>query len=713
MRNLCNQTCTNLSCHGSLKRTQFDEIEPLFTAAFKSKHSYIANKAAEAWNSVVKDDENVDCSDSLKSIVSSLRLTVDLALPGSQTADYGAQAGASGREDISFVALSSASPHPDGQHVSTGEQVSSGGPSLRRTSSRKRRMESTPESSRKKPSKRSSTPRRLRHDNSQIQFAPIAPSSPLADESQHLTERQKEVRERQRGNSGLYSEMADSSPISTKKEDKKKHKQKTTPQRGESYSNLITSTPTPRRGQVLHLDDMNDPPSSPPLPRPYPLLSEIQSRSREASSMENWAFSSPPGSPVTSQQLAAQHEEEAQPQVLAEASQPSQTGMVTRSRRRGSVGNDETVNVIPSSLNTEDKMSDESSTNTAVKERKRSKRLSRQDSNPTPTEQRSRTNSTAKEAPKPADNTPVAAKSRSTRSSRKSDVAQSEENDQPPEVLGSRRGRRSLRGRSAQVDTTVQPDKSDTVESVTVATEEQVQEQPSSPVIPSTPVSGDKNSEVAETRRKRKRGGSRSTRSRKLQSTGLHVSQSSQETQLPQPSQATDEEHVTDSQKQDLSTLPKLEQGTKQSSPVIETRKSARQRHEEPEELKAADVAAVTQRRSSSKRRNASGHKSAREEGDTDEEVMSQLVTESNAASQSSVEPQPKEDDAMHEDEEPVQLGLPVEESKPSILNTLQQGLNQLRSATLSRDDVYKMEDMLMDMKRELFEAERRGRQSE
>jgi hypothetical protein len=263
------------------------------------------------------------------------------------------------------------------------------------------------------------------------------------------------------------------------------------------------------------------------------------------------------------------------------------------------------------------------------------------------------------------------------------------------------------------MDTTDQLDKSDIVESVTAAMEKEIQEQPSPPVIPSTPASGDKGSEANEMRRKRKRGGSKSSRGRKRQSTGLHLSQSSQETQPSQYSQAADEGQVADSQKQDLPTLPKLEQGAKQSSSVTETRKSARQRHEEPEELKAADVAAVTQRRSSSKRRSVPSHKSPREEGDTDEEIMSQLVTESYAASQSSVEPQPKEDDPVHEEEEPVQLGVPVEESKPSILDTLEQGLNQLRSATLSRDDVYKMEDMLMDMKRELFEAERRGRQSE
>jgi hypothetical protein len=131
--------------------------------------------------------------------------------------------------------------------------------------------------------------------------------------------------------------------------------------------------------------------------------------------------------------------------------------------------------------------------------------------------------------------------------------------------------------------------------------------------------------------------------------------------------------------------------------------------------------------------------------GDTDEELMSQLVTESIAASQSqepeleveipdALVPDSMEDMSVDEEasiEEPaVELQDPVEEAqdpvaeteqaeaeeetvevKPdSIMETLRGGLKQLQGAALSRDEVYRLEDMLMDMKRELFEAERRGR---
>jgi hypothetical protein len=44
------------------------------------------------------------------------------------------------------------------------------------------------------------------------------------------------------------------------------------------------------------------------------------------------------------------------------------------------------------------------------------------------------------------------------------------------------------------------------------------------------------------------------------------------------------------------------------------------------------------------------------------------------------------------------------------IIELFRGGLDELRTARLSREEVYQIEDMFMDMKRELYEAERRGR---
>jgi hypothetical protein len=124
---------------------------------------------------------------------------------------------------------------------------------------------------------------------------------------------------------------------------------------------------------------------------------------------------------------------------------------------------------------------------------------------------------------------------------------------------------------------------------------------------------------------------------------------------------------------------------------------------------------------------------------DTDEEIMSQLVSESNAASQAgSVPPeaslvviqdsmvsssfsfdrarQAKVDQERGEQLDTVAVAAPdttSTESAESIMETLRVGMAGLQDASLSRDEFNKIEDMLVEMKRELFEAERRGRRGE
>lgn len=52
----------------------------------------------------------------------------------------------------------------------------------------------------------------------------------------------------------------------------------------------------------------------------------------------------------------------------------------------------------------------------------------------------------------------------------------------------------------------------------------------------------------------------------------------------------------------------------------------------------------------------------------------------------------------------------PETDQAMKIMDLFRGGLEELRSARLSREEVYRIEDMFMDMKRELYEAERRGR---
>ncbi|TQV96921.1 telomere length regulator protein rif1-like protein [Cordyceps javanica] len=695
------QACAIFTGNGCLNKAQFDDAEALFTTAFKSKQAYIVQKAADAWNTIVKDEESVDCSESLKSVVSSLRLTLDIALPGSEAGDFGAQSGR-GREDISFVALSSMSSHQDGQQEPCSTTGSST-PSLRRSSSRKRRSETIPEPSRTKRPRPSATPKRLRHDNSQIKFAPIASPSPVVEESQHLTERQREVRERQREESNLYSELQNpSANVSGDEKDasnadtKSKSKQKGTPQRQEKYSKHVTSTPTPRRGQVLQLDDFNDPPSSPPLPRPCPLLSEIKSRSRASNSMENWEFSSPPGSP------AAKHPgltdaEQAPNAALAEIQQPA-TGVVTRSRRRGSVGPDEPIKVIPSSLDVEDK--------------------AEADVKPSPKKQNKSTPRSRKGKPRGS----VSASLRELPENASDETSKPMEAQAGAEAVGEAtvevtngtskpsRRRRSLRGKATASELSLEI-------AIPSSAPEDLPALPSSPAAPSTPAASLKDDPISEPKkRKRKRSG--------LSSAGSTPKKRRSPQREKEPEPEWEPERVledelapgTGEESEESQSLPELRKAENGTNATKNTRRSARQQHQPAEK---SPLKRRTRSRSRAKKGKSAVPEHSKEGGDTDEEIMSQLVTEATAATAS----QPKTEDVemtvaapesfAADAPEVVSETVPKEKTKPSIMDTLRQGLDQLRSTTLSRDEVYKMEEMLLDMKREIYEAEFRGRKSE
>jgi len=184
----------------------------------------------------------------------------------------------------------------------------------------KPKHQKTPGTKNSDASRRRSAPR-LRHDDSQLQFALIetSPLSSKQPESQVLTEHQREVRERQKENAALFPDIR-SSPGAKQKEPAlssrsrnispqkpSRGREAATPEPERAFDSYISSTPTPRRGQpvVILEHDMPDLPSSPPEPRGNPLAAEIMSRSASNSLFEDWEFSSSPvsGSPNPSRQL--------------------------------------------------------------------------------------------------------------------------------------------------------------------------------------------------------------------------------------------------------------------------------------------------------------------------------------------------------------------------------------------------------------------------
>ncbi|RGP72087.1 telomere length regulator rif1 [Fusarium sporotrichioides] len=767
VQSLWDNICAQLLTLGRLEKKDLDAIEPLVSAAFRSKHRHVVNKMAETWNALVKDEESLDCSESLKSIITSLRPTVDVLYPGMEESggDFGAQVQSfvDSQDDLSFVALSSAK--------STGQEVEQAGPpapsmtpmSMRGPLTRKRRRDATPESVVKTRSAKRTTTPRLRHDNSQIQFAPIV-SSPLVGESQHLTERQMEVRQRQEENAGLYSDIRSSprprSRAATEEEPKDLEVQKprnleTTPERKASYEEFITSTPTPRRGLALHLEGINDPPSSPPEPRRNPLLSEIQTRSKARDSMESWQFSSPPGSPAIDLQAA-----KTQPQAETPTKSNS-SAKNKRSKRRGrKSGSSKKRDTLPSSPVDQEVTEDVGVLSNA--NRTQNMEEAEEDRSESPTCNlvgSSQQPEQLQETPRSGDDefvdaqtspidvtdnaAPTVVQKQGPSQNHESSFALSEGDESSFMRLVVEIESRPHHDREQFESVSVSPEKkkkskkrvsppaSIEVQGDTLSGEEQVITKQPSPadVVPSTPVdAGSETSELPATnlrgsKRKRKRSAhSVETRSKKRRS--AH----SPGREQPENSQPTSQEP---------------------NSPIPTVRRSSRRnaglkdKELRNQKAQASPTKKTTRSSASQALQTRSNLTDVRDDGDTDEELMSQLVTESMAASQSQ-ELDVRIPDAVVEDsmevvsadeaapiEEPAaeDRELSVEEVQDAaveqgetgeevsaevksdlIIETLRGGLKQLQGAALSRDEVYRLEDMLMDMKRELFEAERRGR---
>ncbi|KAK2606386.1 hypothetical protein QQS21_003205 [Conoideocrella luteorostrata] len=726
--------CTKIATQERSEWQDMDQIESLLTLGFKSKQATIVNRTAVALNIIMKENKDLKCSDNFETAISSIRSNIDIFLPtGSKIGnDFGAQIHtyAQLHNDANFMAASLQSSKRNAGDITAFPTVAT----LRRPITRKRRQELTPELTRERPVKRTSTPR-LRHEDSQIQFEPVASSSPLQDESQHLTERQREVRERQRETTALYSEAQSASPVASAQSLPKTSKerdvnvsheppQESTPKHSKSFEDLISSTPTPRRGQILQLEDFNDPPSSPPLPRPYPLLSEIQSRSRTDRPLESWEFSSPPGSPTVTTQ---REEAELPPTTEEAAGQRTKSLRSTKKQRQATIKArqsadrgispgpvddnsdiakvDQEPKVLPSidsratfggittrarTANGTPKAEEAASTKSIPLSRRRSLRHIESDAKSE--------NPTVKQDPDlrigaVASPTPQA-----------DDIIGSDPQPQPAQCL------------DTNIINQVEPHECIMVHTgsscPSPGNAETAVDRVLSPFVPSTPAESVEKAISSGSRRKRKRGskGGESCDKRRR----------SIENPVPEsPTPAVTRASLH---------LPISEDANAQLE-GIRTRISLRKRQQHASSDAIERMRKETRKQAPNLRKNM-------DSGDTDEEVNSQLATESHAASQQSqphhlntiamlsegLENEPRADVKELEVQSELDQSLakvdgidarasPLRsEETMSIMETLRNGLEQLRSISLTRERVYEVEDILMDMKRELFEAERRGR---
>ncbi|CAK7268421.1 hypothetical protein SEPCBS119000_003055 [Sporothrix epigloea] len=378
----------------------FAILEPLLCAVFTSKHRHTVNNALATWSRIYGEISKLEYPAKLKETLSTLQTFVDLPIPGLDnthiTSGEGHQPMFIDSQDgqAAIITLSSAGTNLAGgetlpatpvklQSPTAQSPLSAKSPSsVNKVSRGSNRKGSKNEQLGKK--KRKPTPARPRHNDSQIDFTAVSfasalpscsgisakvrrNSSDVIDESQILTERQREVRDRQRGNRAHYLDNSSPTPIrevaavmsaaapltvgressvplpqqemshvlvrSTIDQEQQplspSHEDLPLPEQiravtpepeaakatakvkgGGAFAqdNFVASTPTPRRGHALVLpeaiDNEIDSPSSPPEPRRYPLLPDISSQSRSSSILDEWQFSS---SPLSCSPISARH----------------------------------------------------------------------------------------------------------------------------------------------------------------------------------------------------------------------------------------------------------------------------------------------------------------------------------------------------------------------------------------------------------------------
>lgn len=308
------------------------DLEVLFCAGLQSKHRAIVNSAIRSWNTTFGDCvSNLQYPPQVTEALLKLRTVVDIQLPffpeslETERSDEHRQirSFADTQDDSSnFIGSTSSDSivrkpliQLKGIYSRTRKSPRKSTPQVvihARSVSNKRSREETPESEPRKSKKRVSTPR-LRHDDSQIQFETVE-SSPMAGtvlDSQLLTDRQKEVKERQQAEAAMFPDIR-SSPRPRERSVQRRsesvelpfHRSSSKSRSGVSPDeerqttpiliphveddDYVNSSPTPTRALSVHGDEI-DPPSSPPETR-----SEREAREMVRETEEPAIASSPP-----------------------------------------------------------------------------------------------------------------------------------------------------------------------------------------------------------------------------------------------------------------------------------------------------------------------------------------------------------------------------------------------------------------------------------
>ena len=745
-----------------LEHFQLDAIEPLLCCAFRSKHRHIVNNAVLLWNRSFDSTSEVDYPATLKDVLLSLRSYVDLTLPGLDdstcaTNDF-APMFLDSQDDFDVITLSKV----EKANSTLNDSASSGNletPKAKQISQSitnksenilSRSGSKSARSTRSTRSTRSSTRNRTpkpRHEDSQIQFAPIEESSPSNRpvEPQILTDRQKEVRERQLENATLFPTIRSSpeksekvsahisyeaSPRRSDRIQSPAVDRSATPRATHSYE-YLSSTPTPRRGQQIMIEEdhemTDDIPSSPPEPRRN-LLPEMKSHSRDTRMPADIPISSSPisGSPVSKKALPFQSEQpEPESYIASVAAEP------ISSKHALSVVHDHAM-TMPNDLATDHEHT--MTENGAIDQT----RIRASEVPATPnTENLQRILSSDDEMFVDASTSPIATKRAASGNATESvDLSEEDEYaDKDRSFAMSDEAERSMARLVIELDSrkceplpfydAASPEKihitKDIIECITVQSEfDEVQPNPggsqNAQTTPPETVTLDTSDDSQSSQkrvRKRKRASDRKQHNSGKKRRHLQADDDDTDMILDSQIPLASNQELTESDPSEAAEY--IEDigpiGYSQASPDL-SYNPGNDESMEPLDLDEdgtdSDTVAVNLQliTEASQQSETDGHL----HGNNNDAPGSPELSGIGAVGQHDEEMDDKVSDSeppKEEIETPAQVELSAVEK---IAASLRDGLQVLQTATLSRRDVYKIEDMFMDIKKELYEAERRSR---
>ncbi|KAL1794518.1 hypothetical protein ACET3X_007939 [Alternaria dauci] len=177
-------------------------LQPIITAGFLSRRRSVVNLSIATWNATFGKEDSLRYSPRLEQALRQLWHSVELSLPSLEVREEDAE------NKLSFY--DSDTSADEVKRAFKSPRVKDSPFRISKASRRsKSRSPAVPASATRRTPSRLTQKVRLRHDNSQIQFEPIvsSPSNPFQQESQVLTDRQKEMLDRQKLSSGLFANL--------------------------------------------------------------------------------------------------------------------------------------------------------------------------------------------------------------------------------------------------------------------------------------------------------------------------------------------------------------------------------------------------------------------------------------------------------------------------------------------------------------------------